>query len=433
MTKPEIDNLLERCLRDLFEENGGRPVSFILLNDCFLQQTNHSIGEVIANLEGAEVSPRDYLNRMPGVRVLTIGGRMCVEPTTSLVSEPPRRAKVESQSREVSGTAQANLAQNWANVETDLENFSFIEYGSLLPTLVRYAQPEPWGTGAWILKYRLRGLFTWLAYRRNEAEASARESFLVVRGNVAAMPLGLRDRSGKAMALLFTPNRRRTPKWYTSGEYVVAPGMPMAQQANAIYASLFQGGEPTLQWPVMREQTFDVSAPINEQTLLRKLTRHLSALDEAFLEDLCRDFPNIRPYFEQTMKVREAARRSGCAPGFTPPDELEAWRAFSNALAENFEVQEALLEMVKVGVRNAQNRAREESTAASVYNARTNATEILLPFLPKSETDPVCAFSLTSADAEGYNIGTVLNLDQAYAAARVVKRQPRWWLRPPEE
>ncbi len=432
MTKAELNEAVLDAVRALSEQSGGAPVLFVKMAEQVRQTENRPLSELVAEVEGLPTRMPGlavrYVQQVPGVRVSRIAGEFYVEP---MGARPSRRTFDEGARPSRREAPATGYLGGTGAVPIALEQFAFAEYVNLLPTIAKFAQPEDWGDGYWVLKYRLRGLFAWLAHRRNAApDTPTKETFLVVRDAYAAMPLGLRDRGGKEMALVFARNRRTQPAWYTSGGYVVAPGMPIAAQALGAYGRIFGGGTPTLRWPAMPEHAFDPSAPIDALGLQSSLVHHLAALDGAFLETFCKRFPTFGPYFQNAVEAREAASRKGFVVGVDPA-EIEAWRAFSDAIAGDAETQFHLQGLIDDALRNVLARAREESTAALSYNARTDSVDLLLPFLPHASGKPVCAFTLARSPEGGYVTGTVLSMDQAYAAARVVKKQSLWWLAPP--
>lgn len=351
-----------------------------------------------------------------------------------LSSETPREANGRAPGAQTIPEAPLKVPQ-----DNRLEQFAYIDYPSVLATVMQLAEPEAWGPQAWVLKYRLRGLFSWLANRWLGATPETRGRYLQIGRELAIMPLGLFDQGGGEMCLCFTPNRRGVPPWFTNAGCVAAPNMP-AVRANAWVLRAAQRPE----WPDMQAGAEPVAcarAEFAPGEVAALVIAHLSALDEETLPHLCGAEPAVAEACRKALAARRM-RQATTVGGQAAPDaiqgEAEAFRELSKAVNQSNAARLAIQRQAEQAIALLRVQLkRQPSLPVASYNQRADSPGAmrcmgrLLPLALNPERPGEASLALVvghSGQGDAPAVQTCLSLGQAYAAARVVGAVDSSWL-----
>lgn len=448
MSEAEIAQEVYAIVSDECKKGMCSYVQFVLVALRFRERTGRRLKDAVAEMLGCSseipaLALNFVRNHVPGLTFLEREGKLFiglrVAPNAVHPTQPPSPRTAPPPSRIVPQVLRQETREPDITVKSNvtLERFAYVEYETVLSTIADYAEDEAWGDNYWILKLRLRALFTWVYKRWSEASQEERGRYLRIEHDCVVMPLGLYDKGGAEMFLIFTLNRRLSPKWYLNGDGVAAPSMRIAAQGNARLRVI--GELP--QWPIfprlIKPTVNDLQ--LDTDVILFRLIAQLRTIEnDALLLALCQvDAPVLAQPCDMALAAR-ARRRATNTPAQEKGaylDETQAFQFLSACFRRSIAAQDALVARINGALDHLRRNLKSRpDLPVPAYDQQLDAAtseayiDFLLPFALDGIAPSIALAFCQKENASIYTPKVCLSLSQAYSMARVIGRPESMWL-----
>lgn len=355
-----------------------------------------------------------YLSRNPGFTLVGAGTTCAAGLATGVDRNISHRVPVR-----------APIVKGGPYPESDdIQKFAFIDWNALLHALADMALPEPWGRKSFILRSKVRYTFHWLYNQYKRAgtyDEKCRYIYVAKDKQMAAFNLGLVDRTGQEIYLVFRKSLGEGAYWFANGDSVASSANGMRRMAKDIM-SLSAKQRP--QWPhflrdgavaFVNPETFEYSVPYEH------LVDRLDRFPASVVRDFCRSDGRVLQAYEAWKREQGSS--------------VEEKERLFNMFAAAFKDSACCYVNLQGAINNAMMRLKtrlkwDYKILVPAYYPTRCTMSLLAPlsFSGNVLAPPDVVAVLERLDSGVYIVQTCLTLDMAYSDARLICRPASEWL-----